>query len=55
MIKVKPAKAAVRVRKPDGQYLDDKGEAVPRTAYWIRRLADGDVVELNTGTRQTKK
>lgn len=31
------------VRKPDGQALADTGEKLPLTAYWRRRLRDGDV------------
>lgn len=31
------------VRKPSGQALADTGEKLPLTAYWRRRLRDGDV------------
>ena len=31
------------MRKPDGQALADTGEKLPLTAYWRRRLRDGDV------------
>lgn len=27
-----------------GGLLDPKGRVVPKTQYWMRRLADGDVV-----------
>jgi len=32
-----------RVRKEDGALLKAEGEPVLRTAYWLRRQADGDV------------
>lgn len=35
--------AGVLVRHPDGKPLDPAGEAVERTAYWLRRSRDGDV------------
>ena len=44
-IKIKPAPGR-RVRHPEtGQVLEDKAIEVPRTSHWLRRLADGDVVE----------
>lgn len=44
--RVKPAPDR-RVRWPDGRLLDVQGEAVPSAdPYWIRRLADEDVVEV---------
>ncbi len=45
-IKVKPANLAIKVRKPDGTHLADDGETVTRNTFWIRRIADGDVVEV---------
>ncbi|EMV4499076.1 DUF2635 domain-containing protein, partial [Vibrio cholerae] len=42
-IKVKPAKASVPVRKENGEFLKQEGEAVTRSAFWVRRLKDGDV------------
>jgi hypothetical protein len=41
---IRPAEG-VLVRRPDGRRLDPKGETVAKTAYWTRRIADGDVVE----------
>jgi hypothetical protein len=41
---VKPATPALKVRNPAGGYLPTDGAAVPSSAYWRRRLADGDVV-----------
>ena len=43
-ISIKPAKADVQVPKPDGSKLKAEGEIVKRSAYWVRRLNDGDVV-----------
>lgn len=41
---VKPA-PGLTVRKPVGGYLAEAGEEVNRESYWLRRLADGDVLE----------
>lgn len=46
LINIKPAKPAVPVRKPNGEYLNAEGEKVERSSFWVRRLNDGDVVEL---------
>ena len=43
---VKPA-PGLTVRKPVGGYLAEAGEEVNRDSYWLRRLADGDVVEAD--------
>lgn len=32
-----------RVRKPDGTLLDDEGEVVERSSYWLRRVTAADV------------
>ncbi len=45
--KVKP-RAGAKVMKPDGTLLNPNGEEVEKTTYWVRRLRDGDVVEVNT-------
>lgn len=42
---IQPA-PGLTVRKPVGGYLAEAGEEVNRDSYWLRRLADGDVVEL---------
>ncbi|MBI2769992.1 MAG: DUF2635 domain-containing protein [Burkholderiales bacterium] len=34
-----------QVRKPTGGYLPQEGDTVPKDSYWLRRIADGDVVE----------
>lgn len=40
---VAPA-AGLQVRRPGtGQPLPAEGALVPRTAYWLRRLAEGDI------------
>lgn len=45
MIRIVPA-AGRRVRDPaTGQLLTKRPRDVPDTAFWRRRLADGDVVE----------
>lgn len=43
---VKPATPELKVRKPANGYLAAEGEAVNAEGYWLRRLADGDVVEV---------
>lgn len=35
----------LKVRKPVNGHLAEAGEWVPRDSYWLRRMADGDVVE----------
>ncbi|CAM3282831.1 DUF2635 domain-containing protein [Xenorhabdus nematophila] len=43
---LKPVNGLI-VRDPDTyQPLPDDGEAKPCTAYWLRRLKDGDVKEI---------
>ena len=27
-------------------FVDEKGRSVPQTAYYLRRLADGDLIEV---------
>lgn len=44
-LRLKPAPDR-RVRHPDGRLLDDAGEAVSATPYWLRRLNDQDVVAI---------
>lgn len=34
----------VRVRKEDGSILAEAGEPVVRSAFWLRRERDGDVI-----------
>lgn len=42
---LKPAPGLV-IRKPDGSKLAADGEKVPRTSFWLKRLADGDVLPV---------
>jgi len=42
---IKPAKPELKVRKPVNGYLAAEGEEVNADSYWLRRKADGDVVE----------
>ncbi|HCA7356758.1 TPA: DUF2635 domain-containing protein [Citrobacter freundii] len=44
MKQIKPARAGLNVRRPDGEWLDPQGETLPLTAYWLRRETEGDVV-----------
>ncbi|EMH4029451.1 DUF2635 domain-containing protein [Serratia marcescens] len=41
---IKPKSEAVQVRKPDGSLLAAAGEPLPMTAFWLRRIAEGDLV-----------
>jgi len=36
-------KGDVHVRKPDGTHLAAEGESLLLSAYWLRRIAEGDV------------
>lgn len=47
---VKPATAGLRVPGPDGRDLPADGAVVPRIGFWLRRVADGDVVEATPPT-----
>lgn len=43
---IKPA-PGLRIADPKtGVYLPEKGAVMPRNAFWLRRLKDGDVVEI---------
>lgn len=44
----------VRFPQPIFRHLADVGELVPKDTYWLRRLADGDVVLVQTSTEQAK-
>ncbi|VAC29037.1 DUF2635 domain-containing protein [Enterobacter hormaechei] len=41
---IKPAREGLKVRKPGGEHLNPEGEALPMSAWWHRRAAEGDVV-----------
>lgn len=51
---VKPADG-MKVRFPDNpaKLLPAEGDDVPRNAFWIRRLADGSVVEATPPQKRT--
>lgn len=53
---IKPKFSGLLVRMPNGERLQEEGETVPRTAYWLRRLKDGDVLEVKPATikKETK-
>ena len=42
---IKPAAPGLKVRKPVNGHLAAEGEEVNAESYWLRRIADGDVVE----------
>ncbi|AUH51222.1 DUF2635 domain-containing protein [Chromobacterium sp. ATCC 53434] len=47
MINLKPAADGLLVRLEDGSgYLPAAGQPVPLTAYYRRRIADGDAMEV---------
>ena len=42
---IKPA-SGLRIADPKtGEYLPEDGMLMPKSAFWLRRLKDGDVVE----------
>jgi len=45
---VKPTNPEVKVRRPelDGAYLPEDGASVPKSSYWLRRIKEGDVVDV---------
>ena len=45
---LKPKKKGLKVRKPDGSHLEPEGEKVSYNAYWVRRINEGDVVQLKS-------
>lgn len=47
--KIKPAKKSGTVRDPETyEALKATGETKPRNEYWLRRLAEGSVIEAST-------
>ena len=44
---------AYKVRKPMNGHLSDQGEWVNTDSYWLRRLADGDVVDATSDLPDT--
>ena len=50
--KIKPNPESLLVWDEHTQVsLAAKGETKPRSEYWLRRLADGDVIEINSKTK----
>jgi len=46
-IQIQPARSGLVVRDPStAKALPAAGETKPRNSYWLRRLRDGDVVEV---------
>lgn len=44
---IKP-KEGLLIRRPDNKkFLNPEGESVPKNMFWLRRIADGDVIEIN--------
>ena len=44
------------IRDPETlQFLSEAGEIKPLSAYWLRRLAEGDVVEVEAVPSPAKK
>lgn len=53
-MKVKPAEGLL-VRDPvTREALPAKGGTVPRNAYWLRRLRDGDVIDAAPPAKESK-
>lgn len=52
-VNVKP-KAGLPIRKENGQLLAEDGELVIASAYWARRLNEGDIVEVAAESPKTK-
>lgn len=50
---VKPAAPDLKVRKPVNGYLAAEGELVNAEGYWLRRIADGDVVGAQAPADET--
>ncbi|WP_022940122.1 DUF2635 domain-containing protein [Psychromonas hadalis] len=46
---IKPKVAGEKILDPlSFTPLEDKGEVKPRSEYWLRRILDGDVIEIKT-------
>jgi len=46
----------VKVRDPQTlRHIPESGQLVPRDSYWLRRLADGDVVEAAQKPTSSRK
>ncbi|HDZ3757031.1 TPA: DUF2635 domain-containing protein, partial [Vibrio cholerae] len=38
----------------NGEFLKQEGETVTRSAFWVRRLKDGDVVQVEQSAKKTR-
>lgn len=55
VMRLQPAVSGTIVRDPvTRQVLPDEGAEVEMTTYWLRRLAQGDVVEVAAPAAQAK-
>ena len=53
LFSIKPNKAGQKVLDPlSFQPLKEKGEKKPRNEYWLRRILDGDVVEIKPTAKE---
>ncbi|MFM2627377.1 DUF2635 domain-containing protein [Vibrio chagasii] len=51
---IKPARSGLLVKDPQTRVpLKKRGELKPRSAYWLRRLADNSVVLVNDTAKPT--
>ena len=53
---IKPAREGLKVRKPGGEHLNPEGEALPLSAWWHHRAAEGDVIiaDIPAASPQTR-
>ena len=55
-LKIKPTSKTLLVRDPiTREPLQQKGEVKPRNAYWLRRVMDGSVIDMNDNNKQGEK
>jgi hypothetical protein len=51
---IKPA-SGLRIADPKtGEYLPEGGMLMPRSGFWLRRLKDGDVIEVKQAAQAAK-
>jgi hypothetical protein len=53
-VTLKPMTPGLHLRKEDGSILAVEGETVIATSYWLRRLNEGDVLEVIPEPLKTK-
>jgi len=55
-IMVRPTKKGLKVPFPMSQrFLNEEGEMVHRSSYWIRRMKEGDVEEVKADNAKSSK